>query len=132
MATWKEVGPEERYEVVQMAMTGKLPLKDLCENFGMSRTTLNKAIEKARAAATQALEPKPRGRKAKPVDQQEMEDLAAKNAALEKEVDRWKTKWEVTRTVLDLERELGRGKPGDPEGEKNKRRNERKRRRKQT
>ena len=131
MATWKEMGPEERYEVVQMAMNGKRPLKDLCEAFGMARQTLKKAMERAREASLNALEPQSPGRKSKPVNQKKVETLTAENAALEKEVDRWKTKWEVTRTVLDLERKAARGEPLDGEGKKKSQlRNERKRQRK--
>ena len=63
MATWKEMGPEERYEVVQMAMSGKMPLKDLCEAFGTSRQTLKKAMARAREATMKSLEPQSPGRK---------------------------------------------------------------------
>ena len=131
MATWKEMGPEERYEVIQMAMNGKRPLKDLCEAFGTSRQTLKKAIARAREATMKSLEPQSPGRKSKPLDQKKVETLKAEKAALEKEVDRWKTKWEVTRTVLDLERKAARGEPLDGEGKKKSQlRNERKRQRK--
>jgi hypothetical protein len=65
------------------------------------------------------------------MNQQKVEALTAENAALEKEVAQWKTKWEVTRTVLDLERRAARGKPLDGEGKKKSQlRNERKRHRK--
>jgi len=76
-------------------------------------------MEKVRDASVQALEPRTPGRKSKPVSQQELEALAAQSASQEKEISQWKTKWEVTRTVLDLERKAARGELQSGEGKKN-------------
>ncbi len=127
---WKEMGPVERYEVVSMALTGKMPVKILCETFGMTRQTLNKAMEKVREASVAALAPRSPGRRSKPVEQEEVDTLTAAKTALEKELSQWKTKCEVTRTVLDLERKAARGEPLPGEGKKNRKRKKDKHRRK--
>jgi hypothetical protein len=51
-------------------------------------------------------------------------ELEASNAGLHKELDHWKTKYQVARTMLDLERKLDRGEPLP--GEKGKKRKQRK------
>ena len=52
------------------------------------------------------------------------EELEASNAGLQKELEHWKTKYQVARTLLDLERKLERGEPLP--GEKGKKRRPRK------
>jgi len=62
-------------------------------------------------ASAQALELKPRGRKPKPVNEVRTTELEAGNAELSKQLEHWKTKYQVVRTLLDLERKLERGEP---------------------
>jgi hypothetical protein len=69
-------------------------------------------------ASAQALELKPRGRKPKPANEVRTTELEAGNAELSKELEHWKTKYEVVRTLLDLERKLDRGEPLPGEGKK--------------
>ena len=44
--------------------------------------------------------------------------MEAGNAELNKELKHWKTKYQVVRTLLDLERKLERGEPLPGEGKK--------------
>ena len=102
---WEELGPEERYKVVEMALAGKVAYRALCESFGMSRQTLDRAIATVRQAAAAALAPKGPGRK--PVSEAEVKAKVLheeKNRA-EQERDEWKTKCEVMKTLLDLYRQ---------------------------
>ena len=69
---WSELSGEERYRVVEMARRLEVPIKEICETFGVSRTTLYRAMDKADEASMQALEPKPRGRKG-PTEEQKRE-----------------------------------------------------------
>ncbi len=62
-------------------------------------------------ASAKALELKPRGRKPKPANEVRTTELEAGNAELSKELEHWKTKYQVVRTLLDLERKLDRGEP---------------------
>ena len=117
---WQELSGEERYRVVEMARKGQVPLSELCKTFGVSRQTLYRAMEAADRASAEALEPKKRGRKPRPANEVRSEELAASNAGLHKELEHWKTKYQVARTLLDLERKLDRGEPLP--GEKGKKR----------
>ena len=121
---WKELSGEERYRVVEMARKGEVALSELCKTFGVSRQTLYRAMEAADRASAEALEPKKRGRKPKPASEVRSTELAASNASLHKELEHWKTKYQVARTMLDLERKLERGEPLP--GEKGKKRRKRK------
>ena len=116
---WKELSGEERYRVVEMARKGQVAISELCQTFGVSRQTLYRAMAAADRASTQALELKPRGRKPKPANEVRTTELEAGNAELSKELEHWKTKYQVVRTLLDLERKLERGEslPGE-EGKK--------------
>jgi transposase-like protein len=117
---WTELSGEERYRVVEMARKGLMPLSELCRMFGVSRPTLYRAMEAADRASAETLEPKKRGRKSKPASEVRATQLEAGNAELAKELAHWKTKYEVARTMLDLERRLDRGEPLP--GEKGKKR----------
>lgn len=121
---WKALSGEERYRVVEMARKGEMPIGELCRTFGVSRQTLYRAMEAADRASTEALEPKRRGRKPKAASEVQKSELEASNAGLQKELEHWKTKYQVARTMLDLERKLDRGEPLP--GEKGKKRKQRK------
>ena len=122
MLKWKALSGEERYRVVEMARKGQVPISELCRTFGVSRQTLYRAMAAADRASAQALELKPRGRKPKPTSEILTTELKAGNAELRKELERWKTKYQVARTLLDLERKLERGEPLPGEKGKKKKR----------
>jgi hypothetical protein len=94
----------------------------LSSSLGVTRQTLYKAIEAVEEAARAALEPGKPGRKPKPEPEVRATELVSQKAALEKELDRWKTKYDVVKTLLDLERALDRGE--DLPGEKKRRKPE--------
>ena len=121
---WQELSGEERYRVVEMARKGQVPLSELCKTFGVSRQTLYRAMEAADRASAEALEPKKRGRKPRPPSEVRSTELEASNADLQKQLEHWKTKYQVARTMLDLERKLERGERLP--GEKGKKRRKRK------
>lgn len=108
---WKALSGEERYRVVEMARKGEVAISELCKTFGVSRQTLYRAMEAADRASAEALEPKKRGRKPRPASEVRSTELEASNAGLHKELEHWKTRYQVTRTLLDLERKLERGEP---------------------
>ena len=112
---WKELSGEERYRVVEMARKGEVAISELCKTFGVSRQTLYRAMEAADLASAEALEPKKRGRKPRPASEVRNTELEASNADLQKQLEHWKTKYQVARTMLDLERKLERGErlPGE-------------------
>ena len=120
---WQELSGEERYRVVELARKGQVAISELCKTFGVSRQTLYRAMAAADQASAKALEPKQRGRKPRPVSAARTEELEASNAGLHKQLEHWKTKYQVARTMLDLERKLDRGEslPGET-GKKKKRR----------
>jgi len=111
MLKWKALSGEERYRVVEMARKGQVAISELCKTFGVSRQTLYRAMAAADRASTEALELKPRGRKPKPANEVRTTQLEAGNAELTKQLEHWKTKYQVVRTLLDLERKLERGEP---------------------
>jgi hypothetical protein len=85
----------------------------------VSRQTLHRAIKAADRASAKALEPKSRGRKRKRASEIRASELEASRVELQKELEHWKTKYQVARAFLDLERKLDRGEalPGE-KGEK--------------
>ena len=121
---WKDMDGQERYRVVEMARKGQVPVKEICETFSVSRQTLYRAMEAADRASAAALEPKKHGRKPRAASEIRSTELKASNAGLHKELEHWKTKYQVARTLLDLERKLERGEPLP--GEKGKKRSHRK------
>ena len=106
---WKDLNGEARYRVVQMAREGKVPIKTLCRSFGVSRQTLKTAMDKADQAAMEALTPKSPGRKGKSKEQAEVEAMKQEKASLEKELDRWKQKYEIAMTFVDIHKKLLNG-----------------------
>jgi transposase-like protein len=116
--TWKELSGQERYRVMMLARKGEVAVGELCKTFGVSRQTLYRAMEAADQAAMEALEPKKRGRKPTPVLEVETKDLTASNAGLKKELDHWKTKYEVAKTFIELERQLEEKRTLSGRGEK--------------
>ena len=108
---WKEMSAEERYRVVEMARTGQIPKTELSRKLGISRQTLDNAIKKADQAALEALTPKERGRKGKSEQDIELEAMKRQQAKLEKELKDWKTKYEIAKAFIDLQRRLDEGKP---------------------
>ena len=118
---WKELNGQERYRIVELARKGRVAISELCKTFGVSRQTLYRAMEAADLASAEALEPKKRGRKPRPAIEQQTTELKAGNAELQKQLKHWKTKYQVARTLLDLERKLERGEPGE-RGKKGRRR----------
>ena len=103
---WKELNGEARYRVVQMAREGKVPIKALCRSFGVSRQTLKTAMDKADRAAREALTPKSPGRKGKSKDKAEAEAMKQEKDELQKELDRWKQKYEIAMTFVDIHKKL--------------------------
>lgn len=102
---WKKMTSEERYRVVEMARKGEKSLTDICETFGVKRQTLTRAMESAEQAAIQALEPKKPGRKGKSEEEKRIMELSKQQSSLEKEVEHWKTRYEVAQTYIDITRE---------------------------
>ena len=126
---WEDLSGAERLKVVRMAEEGRVPIARLCETFGMSRQTLHRARAKVREAAAAALAPKPRGRKPPPEHEARLSELKRENARLHKDVDQWKTKWEVARAFLELERAYDRGELDDASSSSGKKTKQRKPRR---
>ena len=102
---WQEMTGEERYRVVEMARKGQTSIGEICETFGVSRQTLSKAIEKANLAAVEALSPKKPGRKGKSEEAQQITTLSKQTSSLEKEVDHWKTRYEVAQAYIEITRD---------------------------
>lgn len=123
---WKELSGQERYRVVMLARNGEVPVGELCRTFGVSRQTLYRAMEAADQAAMEALEPKKRGRRPIPVSEVQTKELTTSNATLKKELEHWKTKYEVAKTFIELERQLEQKSSLGGRGEKKRRRRRKK------
>jgi transposase-like protein len=115
---WQELSGPERYRVVTLARKGEVSVSKLCKTFGVSRQTLYRAMEAADQAAMEALEPKKRGRKPTPVSEARTKELTVSNVSLKKELDHWKTKYEVAKTFIELERQLDQKNSQNGRGEK--------------
>ncbi len=115
---WKDLSGEERYRIVEMARKGEVPMKQLCRTFGMSRQTLNVAMEKADRAAMEALEPKKAGRKGRSREQIDITKLNQQKNSMEKDLDHWKQKYDIAMTFVDLHRKIldGQDLPGEEKG----------------
>jgi len=124
---WKELNGEARYRVVQMAREGKVPIKALCQSFGVSRQSLKTAMDKADQAAMEALTPKSPGRKGKSKEQAEAEAMKQEKVSLEKELDRWKQKYEIAMTFVDIHKKLLNGQELSEKQQKPKRPGKKKR-----
>jgi transposase-like protein len=112
---WQDLNAEQRYEMIAMIRTGKATVAQVSETLEVTKQTLYNAIDAAESAAIAALVPGKRGRKPKPEPEVRASELLSQKAALEKELERWKTKYDVVRTLLDFERTLDRGEclPGE-------------------
>lgn len=130
---WKDLSGEERYRVVQMARKGEVPVGELCKTFGVSRQTLKTAMEKVDLASMEALTPRSPGRKGKSKEQAQADAMKEEKDTLEKELDRWKQKYEIAMTFVALHRKLLNGEdlPGEeaPASSKKKKRRRLKKRR---
>lgn len=125
---WKDLSGQERYHVVQMAREGKVPIKELCRSFGVSRQTLKMAIDKADRAAMEALTPKSPGRKGKSKERAEAEAMKQEKDSLEKELERWRQKYEVAMAFVDIHKKLLNGEALSEESKGPRRRGEKKKR----
>jgi transposase-like protein len=124
---WKDLSGEERYRVVEMARKHQMPIKELCRTFGVSRQTLNAAMEKVDQAAMDALEPKSPGRKGQSKEQSQIANMKKEKLLLEKDLETWKQKYEIAMTFADIHRKLLNGEPLPGEVEEGKKRRGRKR-----
>ncbi len=106
---WKELDGRERWQVLELMRKGEVPLKEICERFGVSRQTLYRAMDRADGAARQALQPRTAGRKAPSEEEMAQAQSKERIAGLNKELDRWKTKYEAAQAFLELERMYDRG-----------------------
>ena len=97
--------------MIEQARKGEIPVTELCRTFGISRQTLYRAMEVADRAAQAALSPKPPGRKKKPASETRIDTLKKDLTTQEQETARWRQKYEVTWTLLELERKLAHGEP---------------------
>jgi uncharacterized protein YlxW (UPF0749 family) len=65
-------------------------------------------MEKVSQAAMEALEPKRSGRKGKSQEEKKVAELSQRATSLEKDVQHWKTRFEVAQAFIDLSREQER------------------------
>jgi transposase-like protein len=112
---WQELTGEERWEVIEEVRQGRIRVTELCRRFQINRQTLYRALQAAERGAQEALEPKVAGRKKKSRSEQQVDRLQEELAQREKELDRWRQRYEVTKTLLGLERKLAKGEalPGE-------------------
>jgi len=108
---WKLLSGEERYRVVELARSGRVDKKELCQTFGVSRQTLNRAIRHADEASVSALEPKQAGRPGKSTEETELTALKQDKKKLEKKLREAEQRFEVAKAFLELQRKLERGEP---------------------
>jgi transposase-like protein len=108
---WQDLTGADRWEVIEKARRGEIPVTELCQTFGITRQTLYRAMEAADAAAKEALAPRAPGRKKKPASETAVESLQQEVAAQQKDLARWQQKYEVLKTLLELERKLAKGEP---------------------
>ena len=121
---WKDLNGEARYRVVQMAREGKIPIKELCRSFGVSRQTLKTAMDKADQAAMEVLTPKSPGRKGKSKDRVEADAMKQEKALLEEALGHWKQKYEIAMAFVDIHKKLlsGEALSNRPGGKKRRKR----------
>jgi transposase-like protein len=124
ISKWKDLSGEERYRVVELARKGEVEIADLCRTFGVSRQTLYRALEAADRASVEALTPKRRGRKPRPVSTKKLEQVESEKTKLEKELRRMSQRYEVAQALLDLQRKAERGErlPGEKKTPRSRRR----------
>jgi len=112
---WRDLSGQDRLRLIEQVRQGRLKQADLCRTFGMSRQVLHRAIKAMEEAAVEALEPKRPGRKPVPVSDQEVRQLKKDLTHRDRELAHLQQKYEVTQTLLELERKLDRGEllPGE-------------------
>jgi len=125
---WKDLSGQERYHVVQVAREGKVPIKELCRSFGVSRQTLKMAMDKADRAAMEALAPKSPGRKGKSKERAEAEAMKQQKDELQKELTLWRQKYEVAMAFVDIHKKLLNGEALSEESKEPRRGGEKKKR----
>jgi len=83
----------------------------------VSRQTLKTAMDKADQAAMEALTPKSPGRKGKSKEKAQAAAMKQEKEKLQKDLDRWKQKYEIAMTFLDIHKKLLNGEAlcQDPE-----------------
>lgn len=124
---WKDLTGEERFRVVEMARKGTKSMTELCETFGVTRQTLTRAIATAEEAMKAALEPKKPGRKGKSEEEQKITQLSKQASSLEKDVEHWKTRYEVAQAYIDIVHEQ---EEREMRSERNRRKRDRKKQKK--
>jgi transposase-like protein len=122
---------EERYRVIELATTGKMPMKEICQSFGVSRQTLNQAMEKTKQASMTALSPKKPGRKGKSEEQQKIMTLSKQISSLKNDVEHWKTRYDVAHAYIEITRDAVQSYEwNERQTERNRRKRERQRNKK--
>ena len=112
---WQDLTGAERLQVIEKARQGRVSLAELCRTFGMSRQVLHRAMKTVEEAATEALEPKPRGRKKAPASETKIKELEQALKQKERELSQLQQKCEVMQALRELEQKLDRGEslPGE-------------------
>ena len=118
---WQDLGAAERLKLIEQVWQGRVTKSELCRTFQMSRQVLHRAIEAAKAAAQEALEPKSPGRKPPTAEAARIAELEAALAQKDHELKRAQQRYEVSQALLDLQRRLDRGESLPGEGKKRRR-----------
>jgi hypothetical protein len=81
----------------------------------VSRQTLHRAVAAADRAAVEALSGKRRGRKPEPATRKQVKELTEQNRRLTRDLEHMSTRYEVAKTLLELQRKTERGErlPGE-------------------
>jgi hypothetical protein len=87
-------------------------------------------MDKVELAAKAALEPKRPGRKGKSEDEKRIIELSKKQSSLEKEVDNWKTRYEVAKAYIEITSEAVEAQANEERQERNRRKRERQKQKK--
>ena len=106
---WRDLTGAEKWEVILESQRDRVRMRDLCESFGMTRQTLHRCKAAAERAAKSALEPRSPGRKPRPESEKQTEALREELEATRNELDLMRQRYEVTKTLLSLERKLSAG-----------------------
>jgi len=115
MLQWKDLGGQQKYEIVELARKQGTQVQEVCKTFGISRQTLYRAMEAADTGAIEALSPKPKGRPPVLPSQKQIEALQTRNKELEQDLKQQKLKTRVAHALLELQRKADRGQrlPGE-------------------
>ena len=112
---WKNLNGQQKYQVVELARKEETSITELCNTFGISRQTLYRAMDMADTAATEALNPKPKGRPRTPPMEKEIQNFQVQIKELEASLRRQRMKNEIAMALLELHRKADRGEklPGE-------------------